>query len=1754
MNASIVKLGVLPLLLSITLSACNENDHDNGNPFAKTNNVPTSKPTCSTNQYLNTANNSCQAKATQTITGLTLPALSVGSKATLAASSNSGLAVSYASQTTTVCTVNAKEVTAIAKGTCTITANQAGDATHLAAAQVLVNQLVKPVCTATEFLDVANNVCKAKSSQTITGLTLPTLSVGDKATLAATSSSGLAVSYASQTTAVCTVNAKEVTAIAKGTCTITANQAGDATHLAAAQVLVNQLVTPVCTATEFLDVSNNVCKAKATQTITGLALPNPFIVGQSHTLMAKSSAGLAVAYATKTTDVCSVTDTIVKALKGGTCTIETTQAGDDKTLAAEIINASATVNCDDSAGCRVSEQEIILAKDTQFISVQEAKKITDTDIDPTTGITKLKVSIDSTLAKMAVGKIAMIDGGKDSIYPLGLTGRVASSQTIDNIQEIELTPVTLAEAFNKVDVNVAIPLNENTILRTITPTLNDDVVSPVAKSARFAKTSASATKSRGEFAFLSAKYPNKLTGLANGQFIKTDKTETGTEIKFDRPFYDFDGDPSTTDDQIMFTASWKLEDTQQKNEIYFDKSDLFKPVKSVNVQFSGKSTVNGKLSGELKADIADLLDYSAVWEKFEKQAINDAGTASITGLSKDDKKGLIPLVCWVTSNPLALTPVTSQDQFGTVLTVNSALGAVVCVSVKLTMGATGKVEVGLEVSNQDMRYGITGTVDNNGTLNAQMINELQPNAKDLESHKTEIKLPYLKFDGEIKHEFGFDAALDVFVAGIRPVSVGAMVGYGTGVKLRGEVGFKAERLKDLSRYGDFCFSDVQIGMGLKARALAAFGVKIDVNIPLLGKTTIDAGGAGAWYIPKPDDTTQGWQGAWYNFADKTAMCAGKAKVEIPYLVALQGPSTSEGYPVEFTWPEAKAEDFDIANIATDKKTWTMIIDGKEYPFEPNKDTPVFKYVFDSIGKHTATLKITGQLGGEASKTIEVMVKGATVTATPEKTTVGSAVKLMIAQATDVILSVGQKLATVFWSVIDNLGQTITNATKAIDDAFEYAFNLRGEYTVSAQLKDETEQSVGTVLTQKVNVDACVENCPDMIVVSATPSTMPLSQPVTIQIAAENVPNTAIFALEGAVCTAPVLGTNVQGFTTITQVCTPSAVGSTKLTIKPKSGAQTGVTTLNVNVVDAKRVEGKFVVPATSTGVAFMPPVDNESVVGTLGQVLEYGASHRNMTCSFKSTGTTKTYRSYDLVDANGYGTDILPLHNGLPNMALVANDVLIGVEKTDVAVNAGERLSFKLNDNSPADNEGALTVSYSCEEKVTAMTGTFTVPATSETGVAFTSPSSTKPLQCSFTATGLTSEAARTPYIGPNGRVLDAPNFPMPGKPLMALITKHGDASYELVGASATIGVKQNETLLFLTNDNRWDDNLGQLNVTYTCSEIPQPAWTTNPANGHQYAAVDCGTWTQCEAQAVALGGHLVSVNDAAENAWLVSNILPQSLTTSGMWSGLNKDSLGVWSWVSGQSLTYTYWDPSQPDNYRGVEKYGHMWKVTGGWNDVGDTVQGITQAIIEKESNATSCPVANANTIFTEDFNSSTIDSSKWNIDQTEGSVTVANGMATFTGGVHRFPLIWLKENPIPTSGNYSVAWRTRVNKYASYGAGVNFASYMPLNGSSTYNHQGLRVSSWSDNAAYLFVGEEGKTAIVNKNIAISDFNNFEICFIGNSVTTFQNGVQIANGALSDNTPRLSKIFVGNPILFNQNLNNWTNFDVDKIEVKTLP
>jgi hypothetical protein len=141
----------------------------------------------------------------------------VGATYAVSATATSGLPVAFSTSTPGTCSVSDGTVTFIAVGTCTVAADQAGDATHLAAPEQ------------------TQSITVVKRPQTITFTsTAPTLPlVGATYVVTATASSGLAVSVTSLTPGTCTVTGSTATFVAAGSCAIAADQAGDATYLAA---------------------------------------------------------------------------------------------------------------------------------------------------------------------------------------------------------------------------------------------------------------------------------------------------------------------------------------------------------------------------------------------------------------------------------------------------------------------------------------------------------------------------------------------------------------------------------------------------------------------------------------------------------------------------------------------------------------------------------------------------------------------------------------------------------------------------------------------------------------------------------------------------------------------------------------------------------------------------------------------------------------------------------------------------------------------------------------------------------------------------------------------------------------------------------------------------------------------------------------------------------------------------------------------------------------------------------------------------------------------------------------------------------------------------------------------------------------------------------------------------------------------------------------------------------------------------------
>jgi hypothetical protein len=246
--------------------------------------------------------------ASQTISAFTAtpPGLTFGGgTSTLSATASSGLTVTFSSLTTGVCTVAGSTVTIVTAGSCTVAANQAGNASFFPAPQVTLGITI------------------AQATQTITGL-------ADSSTLSVTGSgaSGNPVVFGTTTPGVCSVAGNTVTYdMGVGTCTVTANQAGNTNYSAAPQVTLGLTVTP------------------ADQTISGFAAaPDPGSFGGTSTLTATASSGLTVSFGSTTPAVCTVAGATVTYVTVGTCMLTADQAGNANYNGAPQVMLSVTVN------------------------------------------------------------------------------------------------------------------------------------------------------------------------------------------------------------------------------------------------------------------------------------------------------------------------------------------------------------------------------------------------------------------------------------------------------------------------------------------------------------------------------------------------------------------------------------------------------------------------------------------------------------------------------------------------------------------------------------------------------------------------------------------------------------------------------------------------------------------------------------------------------------------------------------------------------------------------------------------------------------------------------------------------------------------------------------------------------------------------------------------------------------------------------------------------------------------------------------------------------------------------------------------------------------------------------------------------------------------------------------------------------------------------------------------------------------------
>jgi Lectin C-type domain len=97
-------------------------------------------------------------------------------------------------------------------------------------------------------------------------------------------------------------------------------------------------------------------------------------------------------------------------------------------------------------------------------------------------------------------------------------------------------------------------------------------------------------------------------------------------------------------------------------------------------------------------------------------------------------------------------------------------------------------------------------------------------------------------------------------------------------------------------------------------------------------------------------------------------------------------------------------------------------------------------------------------------------------------------------------------------------------------------------------------------------------------------------------------------------------------------------------------------------------------------------------------------------------------------------------------------------------------------------------------------------------------------------------------------------------------------------------------------------------------------------------------SWVDAERDCETDGGHLIVIDDEAENNWM-AQIAALSLTNQGSshqlaWLGLGDHAKeGEFRWVTGAPLTLTFWFSNEPNSLNKAEDCGEM-RASGLWND----------------------------------------------------------------------------------------------------------------------------------------------------------------------------------------------------------------------------
>ena len=120
--------------------------------------------------------------------------------------------------------------------------------------------------------------------------------------------------------------------------------------------------------------------------------------------------------------------------------------------------------------------------------------------------------------------------------------------------------------------------------------------------------------------------------------------------------------------------------------------------------------------------------------------------------------------------------------------------------------------------------------------------------------------------------------------------------------------------------------------------------------------------------------------------------------------------------------------------------------------------------------------------------------------------------------------------------------------------------------------------------------------------------------------------------------------------------------------------------------------------------------------------------------------------------------------------------------------------------------------------------------------------------------------------------------------------------------------------------------------TTTTTTTTTAETTTSTTAAAERYAVIkDNVTWDEAEAYCKSVNGHLAVITSPDEQAQ-IKELISESGATR-IWLGGKRDEDEVFSWITGETFTYTNWNPGEPNNLDRIENCILVY-YNGRWND----------------------------------------------------------------------------------------------------------------------------------------------------------------------------------------------------------------------------